>query len=115
MRPNEHVRFKQISLAEAFTAIHRTDAMVEALTALARGTLTLEQAQQQLDNFKVRAPPEGVGGDSLSDEQCTSGQCAAHLCMGSMGHMHHCPLVCSLSYQVPPSQLSFQCLVCCLP
>lgn len=59
VRPNEHVRFKQISLAEAFTAIYRTDAMVEALTALARGTLTLEQAQQQLDNFKVHALPGG--------------------------------------------------------
>lgn len=56
VRPNEYVRFKKISLEEAFTAIHRTDALVAALTAMARGTLTQEQAQQQLTNFKVDLP-----------------------------------------------------------
>jgi hypothetical protein len=48
------VRFKAISLEQAFTAIARTDALMDTLTALARGTLTLEQAQQKLSSFKVR-------------------------------------------------------------
>jgi hypothetical protein len=49
------VRFKAISLEEAFTAIARTDALVDTLTAMARGTSTLEQAQQKLTSFKVMA------------------------------------------------------------
>lgn len=57
VRPNEFVRFKKISLEEAFSAVFRTDALVEALTSVARGTLTLQQAQQQLDTFKVGAGP----------------------------------------------------------
>jgi hypothetical protein len=55
VRPNEFVRFKAITLEEAFSAVFRTDALVEALTAVARGNLSLQQAQQQLDNFKVWA------------------------------------------------------------
>lgn len=62
VRPNEHVRFKQISLAEAFTAISRTDALMDALTAVARGTLSLEQAEKQLAEHKVGGVVRVWGG-----------------------------------------------------
>jgi hypothetical protein len=48
------VRFKQISLEEAFTAIFRTDALMDTLTAMARGTISLQQGESRLASFKVR-------------------------------------------------------------
>jgi hypothetical protein len=54
VRPNEHVRFKQISLEQAFAAISRTDALVDTLTAVARGQLGLQQAEKQLAAHQVR-------------------------------------------------------------
>lgn len=60
VRPNEHVRFKQISLAEAFTAITRTDALMEVLTDMARGKITQQQGEKQLDAVKVgMSDPKG--------------------------------------------------------
>lgn len=53
VRPNEYVRFKKISLEEAFAAIFRTDALIDTLTAMAHGSITLEQGQKKLDGFKV--------------------------------------------------------------
>jgi hypothetical protein len=47
------VRFKQISLEEAFAAIFRTDALMDTLTAMARGSITLEQGEAKLASFKV--------------------------------------------------------------
>jgi hypothetical protein len=61
VRPNEYVRFKKISLEEAFSAIFRTDALIDTLTAMAHGTITLEQGQSKMDAFKVcwgRAPQQ---------------------------------------------------------
>jgi allophanate hydrolase subunit 2 len=62
VRPNDNIRFKKISLEEAYTAIFKTDALVEALTKLAHGKLTLAEAQQQLDGMKVRQTPFRGGG-----------------------------------------------------
>mgnify|MGYP001807593348 CR=1 FL=1 len=53
VRPNEYVRFKKISLEDAFAAIFRTDALIDTLTAMAHGTITLEQGQSKMDGFKV--------------------------------------------------------------
>lgn len=55
VRPNDNIRFKDITLEQAFAAIHKTDALIAAVTALAQGKTTVKAAEAELS-----APPATV-------------------------------------------------------
>eukprot|EP00879_Flechtneria_rotunda_P033742 GHRR01037474.1.p1 GENE.GHRR01037474.1~~GHRR01037474.1.p1 ORF type:complete len:135 (+),score=34.59 GHRR01037474.1:97-501(+) len=56
VRPNDNIRFKAITLEEAYTAIFKTDALIDAVTQLVKGKLTLQDAEQQLKSLTVAVP-----------------------------------------------------------
>jgi hypothetical protein len=53
VRPNDNIYFKEITIEEAYTACFTTDALVAAVTQLARGRTTLASAQRTLDSLVV--------------------------------------------------------------
>ena len=53
VRPSDEIRFKQITIDQAYAAAFRTDALVAAVRGLARGVVEAAKAQEELDNFDV--------------------------------------------------------------
>jgi hypothetical protein len=74
VRPNDNIRFKAITLEEAFKAIAVTDAMIDTLTALARGDTTLEAAEAALANLKPEVPAMPATAPVLVKQEATEGR-----------------------------------------
>jgi Carboxyltransferase domain, subdomain A and B len=55
VRPNDNVHFRKISLEEAFAAIAVTDALVDAVASLAKGTATPAAAEAALSALAASA------------------------------------------------------------
>jgi hypothetical protein len=73
VRPNDNIRFKAITLEEAFKAIAVTDAMIDTLTALARGDTTLEAAETALTGLKPEVPAMPATAPVLVRQEATEG------------------------------------------
>lgn len=73
MRPNDNIRFKAITLEEAFKAITMTDALVNTLTDLARGATTLEAAEASLAGLKPEVPVMPPTAPVLVRQEATEG------------------------------------------
>jgi hypothetical protein len=74
VRPNDNIRFKAITLEQAFTAIAVTDALVDTLTALARGDTTLEAAEAKLAGLKPEIPAMPATAPVLINQEATEGR-----------------------------------------
>jgi len=57
VRPGDGIRFRKLSIGAAYAARFKTDFIVEAATAVARGALTLAAADAQIAAFSVPLPP----------------------------------------------------------
>lgn len=57
-RPNDNIKWQKLTIQQAYAACLTTDALVAAVTAVARGTSSEQQAAGELEAFTV---PE-VGG-----------------------------------------------------
>lgn len=73
VRPNDNIRFKAITLEEAFKAITMTDALVNTLTDLARGATTLEAAEASLAGLKPEVPAMPPTAPVLVRQEATEG------------------------------------------
>lgn len=56
VRPHDAIRFQEVTLEEAYTAAHRTDALVAAVRSLARGKVQAPAAAAGLESFAVAVP-----------------------------------------------------------
>jgi urea carboxylase len=54
VRPHDEIRFRQISIEDAYAAALRTDALVAAVRNVARGKVAAAAAAATLDKFTVR-------------------------------------------------------------
>jgi hypothetical protein len=59
VRPNDDILFKQITLEEAYKACFTTDALMAAVTQVARGHISETEAEAKLDSLVVSAGPGG--------------------------------------------------------
>lgn len=73
VRPNDNIRFKNITLQEAFSAIFRTDALIAAVTALAQGSTTVEAAEAGLAALKSPLPDMPATTPVLVRQEATAG------------------------------------------
>lgn len=73
VRPNDNIRFKPITLQEAFSAIFRTDALVAAVTALAQGSTTVSAAEAGLATLQSHLPDMPPTSPVLVRQQATEG------------------------------------------
>lgn len=73
VRPNDNIRFKAITLEEAFSAVFRTDALIAAVTALAQGSTTVEAAEASLSALKSQLPVMPATAPVLVRQEATEG------------------------------------------
>jgi len=56
VRPNDDILFKQVTIEEAYKACFTTDALMAAVTQVARGHITVKEAEAKLDSLVVDVP-----------------------------------------------------------
>eukprot|EP00878_Enallax_costatus_P006672 GHUV01006994.1.p1 GENE.GHUV01006994.1~~GHUV01006994.1.p1 ORF type:complete len:992 (+),score=332.89 GHUV01006994.1:1132-4107(+) len=58
VRPNDNIRFQEITLEQAFSAIQKTDALIAAVTSLAQGTTKVQAAEAELSALQSPTVPD---------------------------------------------------------
>lgn len=95
VRPHDNILFKQVTIEEAYSAALKTDALVAAINAMARGKMDAAAAAKKLDSFQV-----GARGEARSQ--------LAQLQLSLTGSMAR-PWLCSWA-----RQLVFNASECCI-